>query len=194
MTRRYPPRPRGEEPASAGSQSGASHHQRHCKICSHPDRAEIEADFAEWAHPEDIVREYHVSRASIYRHARAAGLYARRKYNLTFALGRLIERVDHIRPTADCIVRAIHAFARINNLGQWIEPPTHVIVSSGSVRREAPAPRGRRPIAISIDPPAPESIADVPARAAPPFAPNAYEPRAAVLPETVNRVELDATC
>ena len=65
MIKRNPPRPRDEESASSPAPSGATHHERHCKICSHPDRADIEADFTEWTHPEDSAGEYGISRASI---------------------------------------------------------------------------------------------------------------------------------
>lgn len=166
MIRRHPPCHQGQYSAPAHSEPGTSHHERHCKICSHPDRADIEADFVEWAQPDEIAREYNVSRASIYRHARAIDLYARRNRNLRFALGRLIEWVDSVQPTADSIVRAIHAFARINDQGEWVEPPAHVIVSSGGVRREAPAPSARRPIAISLDSPALGNLLDISADAA----------------------------
>ncbi|MGA9882790.1 MAG: hypothetical protein WBQ34_03620 [Candidatus Acidiferrales bacterium] len=179
---RKTPQSRGQRGRTKANPSEASldrsHHERHCKICTHRDREEIEADFIEWRAPDDIVRDYNLSRAALYRHVRAVGLYARRNGRLRFALGRFIECVDHVTPTADSIVRAIHHFARINDQGQWVEPPAHVIVSSGGVRREAAA-GGHRPLAISLDSPALPSMIDI--------------SRAPVLPETANRVETDAT-
>jgi hypothetical protein len=192
MITRRPPCPRGQYPASVHSEPGTSHHERHCKICSHQDRADIEADFVEWAQPDEIAREYNISRSSIYRHARAVGLFDRRNRNLRFALGRLIEWVDSVQPTADSIVRAIHAFARINDQGEWVEPPAHVIVSSGGIRREAAAPSARRPIAISLESPALGNVIDVPAEAALPSVVGT-SPIHAVLPGTADRVETDAT-
>lgn len=215
-SRPQPPAKRGKQAASSQARKseraagrvaepapGASHHERHCKICSHRDRAEIEADFIEWADPRDIVREYNISRASIYRHARAVGLFACRSRNLRFALGRLIESVDSVHPTPDSIVRAIHAFARINDEGQWVEPPAHVIVSSGGVRREAAAPPARRPIAISLESPALGNVIDVPAEAALP-GPTSTPPIGGALAgapialscvtRDSERVETDATC
>jgi hypothetical protein len=213
MIRRHSPCHQGQYSASAHSEPGASHHERHCKICSHTDRSDIEADFVEWAQPDAIAREYNISRSSIYRHARAVGLFVRRNCNLRFALGRVIEWVDSVEPTADSIVRAIHAFARINDEGQWVEPPAHVIVSSGGIRREAAAPSGRRPIAISLDSPAMGNVLDVPAEAALPAPANTLPGipaaplqrdapagsadaffGAGALPGTPNRVETDATC
>jgi len=212
MIRRHSPCHQGQHSAPVHSEPGTSHHERHCKICSHPDRADIEADFIEWAQPDAIAREYNIGRASIYRHARATGLFVHRNCNLRFALGRVIEWVDSVEPTADSIVRAIHAFARINDQGKWVEPPAHVIVSSGGVRREAPAPSGRRPIAVSLDSPALGNVLDVPAAALPAAAgtpsaecslrgdpaplllnSNVREGRGEVLPETADRVETDAT-
>ncbi len=178
------------QPTRAQQTLEASHHQCHCNICSHPDRAHIEADFIEWAQPCDIAREYNISRASIYRHARAVGLFARRRRNLSFALSRVIECVDSVQPTADSIVRAIHALARINDDGEWIEPPAHVIVSSGGVRREASAPPARRPIAISLDSPVLGSVRDLSGNAALP-APVDTPSRDAT--RDTNRVEIDAT-
>jgi len=124
-----------------------------------------------------IAYDYKVSRAAIYRHAYALDLFSRRNHNLRFALGHLIERVQDVDPTADSVVRAIHAFARINDDGDWIEPPAHVIVSSGGIHREAAAPPSRRPITLDA-----ETISNVIDVTPGP-----------VLPETVNRVETDAT-
>lgn len=182
-----PPRGKTRQPAAS---LGASHHQRHCTICSHPDRDEIDAEFIEWFPPDDIAREYKVSRRAIYRHARALGLFARRNSNLRLALGRLVECVDHVEPTADSIVRAIHALARINDDGQWVEPPAHVIVSSGGIHRQASA-RGHRPVAISLDPPALAGAIDFGAQPALPE--SAPDENAAELPGTAGRVETHAT-
>jgi hypothetical protein len=167
---------------SPGRPSQASlqreHHERHCTICSHPYRAEIENEFMHWHAPGHIAYDYKISRSAVFRHAHAVGLFARRNHRLRFALGHLIERVQDVEPTADSIVRAIHAFARVNDDGQWIEPPAHLIVSSGSMRTVASA-ASHRPVAIPLDSPALGSVIDVPSEPA--------------LPGTVNRVETDAT-
>lgn len=188
---RKSPRSPGQQNRTKANPSEASfsrsHHERHCTICSHPDRDEIEAEFIEWTAPDDIASEYEVNRRAVYRHARAAGLFARRNGNLRFALGRLIQRVDCVEPTADSIVRAIHAFARINDDGQWVEPPAHVIVSSGGIRRETAA-GGHRPVAISLDSPALPNVIDVPPTPELPAIPHVAE-----LPVTASRVETDAT-
>jgi hypothetical protein len=58
-------------------------HQSGCKICSHPQREEIERDFITWKSPTPIVKQYGLAdRTSIYRHAHALGLFAKRSRNV----------------------------------------------------------------------------------------------------------------
>lgn len=90
-------------------------HSSQCSICRHPERAEIERAFLDWTSPGRIAREYDLGcRTTIYRHAHALGLFARRERSLRFALGRLIERVDEVRPTAASVVSAIRLMAKLN--------------------------------------------------------------------------------
>ena len=108
-------------------------HARICSICCHPDRDAIEEDFIHWHSPSDIAFDYHLpDRSSVYRHAHATGLFARRSRNLRFVLENLLERVDKVKVTAHAVIRAVRAYTRINDAGEWIEPPTRIIVSSGS--------------------------------------------------------------
>ncbi|MGH9810121.1 MAG: hypothetical protein ACRD9W_23200, partial [Terriglobia bacterium] len=74
--------------------------------------------------------------------------YDQRDRNLRFALGHIIHRAQSVRITADSVVRAVHHFARINRDGHWVDPPTHVIVSSGS---RAQTPPSDPPPADAID-------------------------------------------
>jgi hypothetical protein len=107
-------------------------HARICSICRHPDRDAIEEDFIHWYSPSDIAIDYNLpDRSSVYRHAHATGLFARRSRNLRFVLERLLERVDKVKVTAHAVVRAVSAYTRINDRGEWIDPPTRIIVSSG---------------------------------------------------------------
>jgi hypothetical protein len=106
------------------------HHQRRCTICHHPDRDAIEEEFIHWHSVREIAFGYEVERRSLYRHAHAFDLFAVRDTKLRFALGHIINRAEHVRVTSDSIIRAIHAFARLDNSGQWIEPPKHVFFSS----------------------------------------------------------------
>jgi len=193
-------KPKPKAPPAADTRSD---HERHCTICSHSDRAEIENEFMHWHSIGEIADEYDVSRSAIYRHAYAASLFMRRNRSLRFALGHLVERVQDVEPTADSVVRAIHAFARVNDDGEWLEPPAHVIVSSGGIHREAAAGQARRPIAIDAE--TISNVIDVTPDPALPGASSAPvkfsalpsaagEPlRSEVLPGTVTRVETDAT-
>jgi len=112
--------------------STRDHHSRHCTICNHPERAAIEEEFVHWHDPSEIGLDYEVGRRAVYRHAHAAGLFARRERNMRFALGHMVQRAMNITPTSDSILRAIRAYSCLNRRGQWTEPPAHVVVSSGS--------------------------------------------------------------
>jgi hypothetical protein len=120
-------------------------HARKCLICSHPDRVGIEEHFINWRNTELIKRQYgRRDFRPIYRHARATGLFQKRRADLRFAAELLIEHADSVNPTAEGVLRAIRACARINDEGDWIEPPSHVIVSSGgpvSAPQYAPLPQ-----------------------------------------------------
>ncbi len=107
-------------------------HGRKCSVCCHPDRDAIEEAFIHWHSPTLIAQDYEISDDSVYRHAYATGLDAVRSRNLRCALERILGKAQRVVPTADSIVRAVRAYTRINDAGEWVEPPTHVIVSSGS--------------------------------------------------------------
>ncbi len=116
-----------------------THHERLCLVCRNPLREAIEEEFVYWHSVRDIAETYQIHPHTIYRHARAVNLYDKRARNLRFALDHIIQRAQDVRVvTADSVVRAVHAFARINRDGQWVNPSTHVVVSSGS--RTPPSP------------------------------------------------------
>lgn len=102
-------------------------HKSGCKVCSHKQLKEIESDFIAWKSPASITKEYRLTdRASVYRHAHAFGLFARRRRNLRAALERIIEKADDVDVTAAAVVAAIQAYAKINAQGQWIERSEHL--------------------------------------------------------------------
>ena len=104
-------------------------HSRLCVICNHPDRAAIEFDFLNWRNPGDIVQSYRFRGLStIYRHAHATGLFAKRRLNLRFAMERIVERVNEVPVTANAVIRAARAVSRINDSGEWVDPPSRLIV------------------------------------------------------------------
>jgi hypothetical protein len=67
-------------------------------------------------------------RASVYRHAHAFGLFAKRQRNVRAALERIIEKAGDVEVTASAVVSAIQVYARINAYGQWVDPSEQVSV------------------------------------------------------------------
>jgi hypothetical protein len=97
-------------------------HATECKICAHEQREEIERDFINWKSPATIAKQYKLAnRASIYRHAHALGLFAKRQRNVRAALEKIIERAGEVEVNASAVVAAIGAYSRINSAGQWVE-------------------------------------------------------------------------
>ena len=131
-----------------GAMIPITHHERLCLVCRNPLREAIEEEFIHWHSVQDIAEHYGIEPRTIYRHAKAVNLYDQRDRNLRFALGHIIHRAQTVRANADSVIRAVHHFARINRNGQWVEPPTHVVVSSGSGVSE---PSSDPPPADAID-------------------------------------------
>ena len=86
-------------------------HEYHCRICSHSERDEIEQAFVTWNSPVRISKEYGVSRDSVYRHAHALGLMAKRRRNVSSALERIIEQAGEVEASAAAVVSAVAAYA-----------------------------------------------------------------------------------
>lgn len=97
-------------------------HEYGCLVCAHPQRDEIEREFISWKSPAKISSAYKLrNRASVYRHAHALDLFAKRARNIRAALERIIEQVDGVQVNAASVVQAITAYARINAEGQLVE-------------------------------------------------------------------------
>lgn len=97
-------------------------HERDCKVCRHPDRAEIETAFVDWQAPTRIVKDFSLgSRKSLSRHAQACGLIPKRNQNIQAALASIIERSARARVSSRVAVQAIVALSKINSRGHWIE-------------------------------------------------------------------------
>lgn len=117
--------------AAANRRPSLSRHNRKCRVCRHPARDAIDQDFLRWRNPDRIAADYGIAdHSSVYRHAHATGLFRRRNAGLRHALGSLIEKAADVAPSADAIVRAVCAFAHINDDGHWVEPPHHVMHGS----------------------------------------------------------------
>jgi hypothetical protein len=129
-----PEKPRAKRSARAD----LAYHRIRCKVCAHPKRDVIEQEFLRWRSPEKLAEDYRIAdHSSIYRHAHATGLYARRRQRVRDALETFIERAREVKPTASEVIRAIYAYCHINDSGQWVEPPRHVIVQRVSEPAQA---------------------------------------------------------
>jgi isopentenyldiphosphate isomerase len=96
-------------------------HEANCRVCSHPQREEIESEWIEWAQTSKLAQEHGISRDSLYRHCHALGLFEKRRRNLRAALERIVERADSVEVSASSVVAAATALAKINNSGQWVD-------------------------------------------------------------------------
>jgi hypothetical protein len=103
-------------------------HEHGCRICSNPKREEIERDWLDWGNTTRIAKDHKLSRDSIYRHAHALNLFAKRDGNLRRALYRMIERAEDVEPTAAAVVAAVQAAAKINAAGKWVERVEQITV------------------------------------------------------------------
>src|SRR5690348_5906595 len=122
------PKPRLRHSATDAPSPDLERHRRKCVVCNHPDRQEIEEQFIEWRGPGDIANDFQIEEARyIRRHARALGLYARRRENYLFTLENLLERSGEIELTAAAYIKAVRAYACMCDTVRWTEPPIRVI-------------------------------------------------------------------
>jgi len=102
-------------------------HARKCRICRHPDREEIEQEYADWFTIAEIARNYEVDDSALQRHFKAVGLVSRRRENLRIVLDRILERGVQTPVTAGHIIRAVKAQACLTDDNRWLEPERKVI-------------------------------------------------------------------
>jgi len=96
-------------------------HEANCRICSHPQREQIETEWIGWANTSKLAQEHGLSRDSLYRHCHALGLFEKRRRNLRAALERIVEQADSVEVSASSVVAAATALAKINSSGQWVD-------------------------------------------------------------------------
>ena len=107
-----------------GTAVSVGRHKRACSVCRHEQREEIEAAFIGWRSPAAIAEEFGLAdRASVYRHAHALGLFAKRQRNIRAALERIIEKAGEVDVTATAVVAAVQAYARSMRLGSGSTAP-----------------------------------------------------------------------
>lgn len=130
-------------------------HSRKCAICNHPEREAIEELFIHWHNPGTICFQFRpLNEYSLYRHARAAGLYAARRSNLRFVLEHILEQAERVRVNSGGILAALRAYACLTDQNEWVEPAKRVIVKTSFTREE---PRAAAPSAPKPKPPEEES-------------------------------------
>lgn len=140
QTARHPaPRRRAKVRRNREPVPTCDRHGRKCAICAHEYRDEIEELFLDWRRPSDIASELGLELRTIYRHAHATGLYAKRQGKLRKVLDRILEGVDRAHVTGDCIIRAVRAYTCLGRSNKWTEPATNVVFSSQKLFESANA-------------------------------------------------------
>jgi hypothetical protein len=115
-------------------------HQTHCSICGYDIQEQLEQAFLNWEHLGQITQDFGVDRRTIYRHAHTTGLFEKRDRNVRTALRHIIQKSAGVDTTADSVIRAIKTFAHMNARSEWVNPPTHVIVSQATPRKSSARP------------------------------------------------------
>ena len=140
-----PSAPRPQRQSKSQNEIDLAHHERRCSICHHPDREAIEEAFLQWRRVRNIDSDFKPDGGptAIYRHARAFNLFKQRNLHLRTALEFVIERAENVVPSAEGLVKAIHAYTRINDQGEWIDTPTTHIVKVMPIVK--PGPRNVTP-------------------------------------------------
>jgi hypothetical protein len=135
-----PAAPRKQSQPKSQTEIDLAHHERRCSICHHPDREAIEEAFLQWCSVKsiDVDFEPEGGPTAIYRHARAFNLFKQRNLSLRSSLEFVIEQAEHVTPTAEGLVKAIRAYTRINDAGEWIDTPTTHIVKVMPMRDPEP--------------------------------------------------------
>jgi hypothetical protein len=135
--------PVAASPEEAASESSFERHSRKCKICSHPDREIIEELFINWHSAQSIRGQFAMYHPfdwwAVYRHARAAGLYAKRRKNLRAVLDLLLEGVTNVSPTAHGVIAAVRAYSCLTETNSWVEPEKRVRITNHVYRHDSPA-------------------------------------------------------
>ncbi|HMD40650.1 MAG TPA: hypothetical protein VKH15_15300 [Candidatus Acidoferrum sp.] len=149
-------------------------HQRLCEVCKHPACSLIQEAFLQWTSPEVIMKKYGLkSRATVYNHAHAFRLFARRDRTLRFALGHIIEQADRVNVTARDVIQAVYTYAHVNDDGMWVQPASQ---SEIVVSKHEPAASPPEPYSGSAAPMARSASKPTSRRRRPKYTPPAQDP------------------
>ena len=109
-------------------------------ICTSDYREEMDELFVNWHNVSQIAKEYNTPR-------RTRSIVTRTPLDYSpSAIATFVVRwgSSSIAPkpsrdiTGDSVIRAVRTLAHINESGEWVNPPTHVIVSSGAALQTNP--------------------------------------------------------
>jgi hypothetical protein len=127
--------------SSRSRRATLTYHRIKCNVCTHPDRQAIDEAFLRWESPETLVTKFGIAhRSSIYRHAHATGLYAKRRRKLSSSLEFIIEHAGHVVPTAGEFFRAVKEYAQLGDEGQRVVPSKpRIITLVSDSRSETPS-------------------------------------------------------
>ena len=93
-------------------------HKRQCGICAHPQKEQIEADFVSWRSAVVIAEEHQLGdKVSIYRHAHAFGLFAKRQRNVRAALEHIIKQAGDVVVTYSTVSGCNLRYSQLNDEG-----------------------------------------------------------------------------
>ena len=114
-------------------------HSRKCQVCTHPNREAIEKAFVHWRRPTLISQINKLSGDSLYRHARAFNLFARRRSNVRSLLENIMERGIETEITGDTMLRAIRSYVCLSDDNRWVEPTSNVVFQTNRGLESKPA-------------------------------------------------------
>jgi len=98
----------------AGAPVSLGRHQAQCSICKHPRREEIDEAWVAWGYTGQIAKDFDVSRDSIYRHAHATGLFAKRRANFKIICEKVLERVDRTPFNGSNVMSMFNLYVKLN--------------------------------------------------------------------------------
>jgi hypothetical protein len=129
----------------------ARHEDGGCRVCRHPQREAIEAEFVRWKTLREIEAEFNVPKDSVARHARARGLEERRSRNVRGVLVRVVEKgIETAEVTSAALVAAATALAKMGEDGRLtdrIEISGHMV---GLLPKDKRAAASRRASQVCI--------------------------------------------
>jgi hypothetical protein len=112
------------QPSHRCNRPNPTYHRIKCCVCKHPARIAIDDALLHWQSPKSLARTFGIpDRSSLYRHARATGLFSRRRKDLSSALDSIIGLNGSLIPRAAKIVMHANVHSQFNCQGQWIQPP-----------------------------------------------------------------------